>query len=236
VNEAFMKKAGWKDLNNRQVDFFYDSVKYNVIGVVKDYHYASLAEEIKPQLFTMDPKRSYGQFLIKIKTENSSATLKHIEKVFKAQMPFVPYKYDFKDELNTKQYEAEQKWKQIILFAAILTIFVSCIGLFGLATLAAEKRVKEIGIRKVLGASVTNIAGTLSANFLKLVLIATVLAFPLAWWAMSKWLQNYPYRIQMGAGVFAFAAFIVVIIALCTVSFQAIKAALANPVKNLRTE
>lgn len=236
VNESFMKKVGWKDLKNRQIDFFYDSVQYNVVGVVKDYHYASLSQEISPQVFIMDPKYNYGQLLIKIKPEHSSATLKHIEKVFRAQMPFVPYKYDFKDELNTKQYEAEQKWKQIITFAAILTIFISCIGLFGLATLAAEKRTKEVGIRKVLGASVGNIAGTLSASFIKLVLLAALLAFPAAWYVMKQWLQNYPYRIELGIGVFAFAGLLVLLIALFTVSFQAVRAALANPVKSLRAE
>jgi putative ABC transport system permease protein len=236
VNEAFVKKAGWKDLNNKQVDFFYDSIKYNVIGVVKDYHYASLMEKILPQLFIMHPKYSYGQLLIKIDPANSSATLKHIEKVFKTQQPFQPYKYDFKDELNTKQYASDEKWKQIISFAAILTIFISCIGLFGLATLAAEKRTKEIGIRKVLGASVAGIAANISSGFLKLVLIAALIAFPAANWAINKWLQNYPYRIELNAWIFVFAGLLVVLIALCTVSFQAIKAALGNPVKSLRTE
>ncbi len=236
VNESFMKKAGWKDLTNRQVDFFYDSLKYNVIGVVKDYHYASLMEEIKPELFIMHPKYGYGQLLIKIKPDHTSATLQHIEKVFKAQMPFIPYQYDFKDAQNTKQYAAEEKWKQIIFSASILTIFISCIGLFGLATLAAEKRTKEIGIRKVLGASVTNITTTLSNSFVKLVLIAAILAFPAAWYVMNKWLQNYPYRVEMGIWVFAFAGILVLMIALCTVGFQAIKAAVANPVKSLRTE
>jgi putative ABC transport system permease protein len=236
VNEAFMNKAGWKDLNNRQVDFFYDSIKYDVVGVVKDYHYASLMEEVKPQLFIMHPKYGYGQLLIKIKPEHTSATLHHIEKVFKAREPLLPYKYEYKDAINEKQYAADEKWKQIISFAALLTIFISCIGLFGLATLAAEKRVKEIGIRKVLGASVGNIATMLSNNFLKLVLIAAAIAFPLSWWAMNKWLENYPYRIDMSVWVFALAMTIVSAIALCTVSFQAVKAAIANPVKSLRTE
>ncbi|MFT3679000.1 MAG: ABC transporter permease [Ferruginibacter sp.] len=236
VNESFMKEAGWKDLNNRKVDFFYDSIKYNVVGVVKDYHYSSLLEKIGPQLFTMHPKYGYAQLLIKIKPEHSSATLQHIEKVVKAQQPLLPYKYEFKDAKNEKQYEAESKWKQIITFAAILTIFISCIGLFGLATLAAEKRVKEIGIRKVLGASVGNIATMLSNNFLKLVLVAAFIAFPLAWWAMNKWLENYPYRVNMNAWMFIAAIVVVSAIALFTVSFQAIRAAIANPVKSLRSE
>jgi putative ABC transport system permease protein len=134
------------------------------------------------------------------------------------------------------QYQSEAKWKQIITFGALLTIFISCIGLFGLATLSAEKRTKEIGIRKVLGASVTTIAGKLSGDFLKLVILAAIIAAPLAWWIMNMWLQNYPYRIQVSWWLFGFAAMIVLFIALITVSFQAVKAAIANPVKSLRTE
>jgi putative ABC transport system permease protein len=236
VNEAFVKEAGWKDISGKQVDFYYDSIKYNVVGVVKNFHYASLMEEIKPQLFTMNPKYEYGQFMIKIRPGNTSQTLKHIEQIFKSLLPFVPYAYEFKDNMNAEQYAAEKKWKQIIFFAAILTIFISCIGLFGLAALAAEKRTKEIGIRKVLGASVGGITAKLSGSFIKLVMLAAVVAFPVAWWVMHQWLQNYPYRIGMGVWVFAFAAGVVLLIALCTVSFQAIKAAIANPVKSLRTE
>jgi len=223
-------------LNNRKVDFFYDSIKYDVIGVVKDYHYASLLEEIKPQLFIMNPKYGYGQLLIKIKPDHASSALRHIAQVFKTQQPFQPYKYEFKAERNEKQYAAEQKWKQIIGYAAILVIFISCIGLLGLAALAAEKKVKEIGIRKVLGASVSNITVMLSINFLKLVLIAAVIAFPLASVVMNNWLQNYPYRINISIWMFVLATLIVTLIALGTVSFQAIKAAIANPVKSLRTE
>ena len=148
----------------------------------------------------------------------------------------MPFKYDFKETLNRAQYESEEKWKQIILFAALLTIFISCIGLFGLATLAAEKRVKEIGIRKVLGASVSSITTKLSGSFVKLVLISVVIAFPCAWWAMNKWLENYPVRIHLGVSTFLLATLVVVGIAIVTVSYQAIKAAVANPVKSLRTE
>jgi ABC-type antimicrobial peptide transport system permease subunit len=236
VNETFMKKAGWTDLKNRQVDFFYDNIKYDVVGVVKDYHFESLLQVIKPQLFIMHPKYGYGQLLIRVKPDRLSSALPHIAKVFRTQQPFQPYKYEFKSERNEKQYAAEQKWKQIITYAATLVIFISCIGLFGLATLAAEKKVKEIGIRKVLGASVGNITAMLSGNFLKLVLIAALVAFPLGWLVMSNWLQNYPYRISMNIWTFVFATLVVAMIALCTVSFQAIKAAIANPVKSLRTE
>lgn len=236
VNEAFVKKAGWHDIKNKQVDFFYDSVKYDVIGVVKDYHYGSLLEEIKPQLFSMNKKYEYGMVLMKIDPKHTSAALKHIEKTVKAQQPFLPYKYDFKDLSNEQQYAEDKKAKQMIAFSTILTIFISCIGLFGLASLAAEKRTKEIGIRKVLGASVAGITRMLSFSFIKLVFIAAAIAFPVAWWAMHGWLQHYPYRISMGAWVFVIATLVVSMIALCTVSFQSIKAAVANPVKNLRSE
>ena len=150
--------------------------------------------------------------------------------------PFRPYKYEFKDNSNRLQYEAEDKWKQIISFSAILSIFISCIGLFGLATLAAEKRTREIGIRKVLGASVSNIATKLSRHFLQLVLISIVIAFPAAWFVLHKWLENYPYRITMGPGIFLGTAFLVFLIALFTVGSQAIRAARANPVNSLRSE
>jgi putative ABC transport system permease protein len=236
VNESFVKSAGWKDGIGEVVDFFYDNRKYNVVGVVRDYHYETLVQKIAPQLFIMDPQYDYGLLIIKIKPENSSATLKHIESVFKKNQPFEPYQYQFKDDENVKQYEAENKWKQIISFAAMITIFISCIGLFGLATLAAEKRTKEIGIRKVLGASAKEMIRLLSADFLKLTILAAIIAIPVAWWAMNKWLENYPYRIRMSPGLFAMATLMVVAIALMTVSFQAVKAAGANPAKSLRTE
>ena len=236
INEAFVKAAGWKNPIGKQVDFFYNNKKYTVVGVVKDYHYLSLAEKIKPQLFTMNPRYQFRDVFIKIKPGNLPKTLGYIEKTYKSLFPFQPYKYDFKDAQNAEQYEREKKWKQILTFGGILTIFISCIGLFGLATLSAEKRTKEIGIRKVLGASVALIAGKLSSDFLKLILIATVIASPLAWWVMNKWLQDYPYRISISWWMFAITGIAVLLIALLTVSFQALKAAGANPVKSLRSE
>ena len=147
-----------------------------------------------------------------------------------------PYSYVFKDEQNRKNYEAEAKWRQIMLFASILTIFISCIGLFGLSVLASENRTKEIGIRKVLGATVKNVTIVLSADFLKLVIVAMAIAIPLSWFSVNKWLEKYPYRIKISWEIFATGALLVIIIALLTVSFQAIKAAMANPVKSLRSE
>jgi len=237
VNEAFVKKAGWKDPIGQQVDFWYNKgEKYTVIGVVKNYHYEALTKEIEPQLFTMKPGNRYGKMFIKIKPGSVSAALKYIEKTFKRFFPTSPYDYVFQDQENRKNYETEMKWKQILMFGALLTIFISCIGLFGLSVLSAEKRTKEIGIRKVLGASVRNVVSILSTEFLKLVFIALLIAMPVAWLAASKWLQNYPYRITLSWWIFAIAGLLVVIVAFATVSFQAVKAAMANPVKNLRTE
>ncbi len=237
VNESFVKKAGWNDGLGEVVDFFYDKDrKYTVVGVVRDYHYAPLTEKINAQMFIMDPRYQYSQLLIKLRPDNISSSLKWIEKVVKKYHPFEPYQYKFKDEENVRQYESENKWKQIISFSALVTIFVSCIGLFGLATLSAEKRVKEIGIRKVLGASAMQMMRLLSSDFLKLTILASLIAIPAAWWAMNKWLENYPYRIDMGPGVFLATTLLVVFIALLTVSFQAIRTAGVNPANSLRSE
>lgn len=236
VNEAFVKKAGWKEPIGQVVDFWYrNSEKYTVVGVVKNYHYGALTQEIKPQLFTMKSK-GFGMVHIKIKPNSETESLAHIEQTFKNLFPINPYSYKFKDLENEKVYESEAKWKQIMLFGAILTIFISCIGLFGLATLSAEKRTKEIGIRKVLGASIANVATLLSTDFIKLVSLSFVFSFPAAYYATQEWLKNYPYRMDFNAWIFVFTAFITICVALFTVSFQAIKAALMNPVESLKTE
>jgi len=236
VNETFAKKAGWKKPVGQLVNFWYNNEKYQVIGLVKDYHFESLNREIGPQLFIMKPGNNYGITFIKLKPGTETASLKHIERIFKQLFPAFPYTYKFKSEENFKNYEAEQKWKQIMLFSAVLTIFISCIGLFGLSVLSAERRTKEMGIRKVLGASVNQVVTVLSKDFVKLVILALLIAIPLAWFAANKWLQNYPYRIGLSWQIFALAGVLVIFIALATVSFQAIRTALANPAKSLRTE
>jgi len=236
VNESFVSYAGWKNPVGETIDFFYDNKKYHVIGVYRDYHFSSLNEKTKPQIFLCNPRYQYNDVFVKIKPGQSAEALHFIADKFKESFPLQPYQYNFKDAENLQQYESERKWKQIIDFGAILTIFISCIGLFGLATLSAEKRTKEIGIRKVLGASVSVIVRKLSGDFLKLVLISTIIAIPAAWWAMNKWLDNYPYRITLSGWVFAIAGILVFVVALITMSFQVIKAAIANPVKSLRSE
>jgi len=236
VNEEFVKQAGWRNPIGQVVDFFYNKKKYNVIGIVKDYHFLSLTEKMSPILYSMKPDYPWSNVFVRINDKNISESLNRIQKEFKAEFPLIPYQYKFKDAEVAQQYDKEARWKQIISFGAILTIFISCIGLFGLATLSAEKRKKEIGIRKVLGASVELIVRKLSTDFLKLVVLSAVIAAPLAWWAMHKWLENYPYRIAVSSWIFLFAAGLVSLIALITVSFHAIKAAVANPVNSLRSE
>lgn len=237
VNEAFVEKAGWKNSIGQSLNFFYDGNEiYHVVGVVKDYHFQSLDRKIAPIVFTMKSEKSYSHFYIKIKPNTNTASLKYIQRTFKDIFPLSPYSYIFKNDENISRYESEAKWKQIMLFSAILTIFISCIGLFGLSVLAAEKRTKEIGIRKVLGASVESIVTALSKDFIKLVLIALVISIPFAYIVANKWLENYAYRIKVGWWLFASSAILVICIALCTVSFQAIKAAMSNPAKSLRTE
>jgi putative ABC transport system permease protein len=236
VNETFASEAGWKQPIGQKVTMFDGNEDYTVVGVVKDYHYRPLTEIIKPQIFTMKFANPYGMAYIKLKPGNTKANLDFVEKTFRKLFPLTAFAYNFIDQQNEASYRAEEKWKQILLFSALLTIFISCIGLFGLSVLSAEKRTKEIGVRKVLGASVSNIATALSIDFLKLICIALIISIPVAWMATSKWLQNYPYRISPNGWLFVAAGLLVILLALVTVSFQAIKAALANPVESLRAE
>jgi len=236
VNETFAKQAGWKKPLGEVVDFFYDHKKYTVIGVVKDYHALDLTQKVTPMLFSMRPQYSYGNVFVKISGQNQAVTLYYIQKTFKDLFPFRPYESTFKDAEIAQQYDKEAKWKQIVTFSAVLTIFISCIGLFGLATLSAERRRKEIGIRKVLGASVEGIVRKLSTDFLKLVIISALIASPVALWALNKWLDNYPYRVAINLWIFISASVAVLLVALITVGYHSVRAAVANPVSSLRSE
>ena len=236
VNEAFVKEANWKNPLNQTIDFWYRNEKYSVVGVVKDYHFDALSQKIKPQLFTMRPGNEYGMANIKITPGTEQASLKYIADTYKSLFPINAYSYTFMDAENRKKYESEAKWKMIILYSSILTIFISCIGLFGLANLSTEKRTKEIGIRKVLGASTYGIIQILSSDFLRLVCISFLFSFPLAYYAGTQWLANYPYRIEISAWLFVLTVIITAGIAFFTVSYDALRAALMNPVKSLRTE
>ncbi len=207
----------------------------NIVGVVKDFHFTSLRNEIKPFAFLLNHNRM-SSMAVKIDSKDINATLSKMQNKWQAQFPEQPFDYYFLDENIDKLYRAEQNFKSLFSYFTIIALIIACLGLFGLAAFTAEQRVKEIGIRKVLGASVTSVIGLLSKDFLKLVVIALVVAIPIAWYAMNKWLQDFSYRIDIGWWVFVVAGVLAILIALITVSFQAIRSAMANPVKNLRTE
>jgi putative ABC transport system permease protein len=237
VNETFAREAGWKDPIGRTITLPVENNKsVRVVGVVRDHYFQPLNVRIKAQIFSLTLGRGITGFFIKIKPHSEASALPFIGKTFKARLPLNPFDYYFKDQENRNNYAAEEKWREVVGFGAAVTIFLSCIGLFGLSVFAAEKRTKEIGIRKVLGAPVTGIAAQLSSAFLRLVVLALLIAIPVAWLAANQWLGNYPYRIPLSPWLFAGAALLVVAIAAVTVSTHAIKAAMANPVKSLRSE
>ncbi|MBI1782385.1 MAG: ABC transporter permease [Sphingobacteriales bacterium] len=211
-----------------------ERVSFTVIGVVKDFHFRSLHEHITPLLMTLTPDK--GNLIVKLKTKSPSSLAADLQKRFAAYGAEDPMEFSFLDERYNAVYNTEQKAGLILAVFAGLTIFVACLGLFGLATYTAEQRTKEIGIRKVLGASAVQVTQMLSAQFIKLVIIASLIAFPAAWWAMNKWLQGFAYRINISVWVFVAAGIAALLIALITISFRSIKAAIANPVKSLRTE
>ncbi len=235
MNESFVKAANWINPIGETLKILGSSNEtYHVIGVVKDYHFASLTKRITPQLFSMNG--SYGSYYIKLKPNTAASSLKWIQKTFQQLYPMSPYSYVFKNDENQMQYADVEKWKQIILFGAILTIFISCIGLFGLSSLSAEKRTKEIGIRKVNGAKISEVLTLLNKDFVKWVAIAFVIASPIAWYAMHKWLESFAYKTDLSWWIFALAGLLAIAIALITVSWQSWKAATRNPVEALRYE
>ena len=235
VNEAFVKAAGWSNpIGQRFIENWVgDNQHLTVIGVVKDYHYGSLRYPIQPQILTLKPA---SLVWIKYEPGKQLQTLAILQRVFRKQFPNFNFRYSFLSSDTESLYQNDRRWQQIIQYTAGLSILLCGIGLFGLATFTAEARTKEIGVRKVLGASVFSIATLLSKDFLKLVLIAIVIASPIAWYAMDKWLQDFAYKITIAWWVFALAGLLAVGIALLTVSFQSVKAALMNPVKSLRSE
>ena len=239
LNETAAHALGWNDMTAvgktvvRQNSDRGNNIPFHVIGVVKNFNFKSLHEAISPLYMTLQPE---GGLIFKIKTTDIAGLLATMKKNWDTYNTGEPFTYDFMDDLFNKTYSTEQKTGSILNIFSVLIILVASLGLFGLVTYTAEQRTKEIGIRKVLGASVSQVTQMLSKEFLKLVLIASLIAFPVAWWAMNKWLQSFAYRISISWWIFLVAGFGALLIALITVSFQAIKAAIANPVKSLRTE
>jgi putative ABC transport system permease protein len=238
VNETLAKTFGWgENAVGHTVNLYTDNVGgkkgFKVVGVVQDFHFRSLHEPINPLIMVL--QKSSG-LIIKVKTKDIAGLLATLKSQWDAFKPEEPFTYAFVDELYNQTYISERKTGTILGIFSGLTIFIACLGLFGLATFTAEQRNKEIGVRKVLGASIPDLVALVSREFIVLVGIAIAIATPIAWWAMNAWLRDFAYRINISWWVFVIAGLAAIIIALITVSFQAIKAAVANPVNSLRSE
>ena len=207
-----------------------------IAGVARDFNFNSLHHKIETLSIFCQKDWGYGEVSVRINGANAQDAINHISSAWKKVNPDQPFEYRFLDEHFAEMYTADRAVSKVVGILAGLAILISCLGLFGLASYSAERRIKEIGIRKVLGASVQNIATMLSKDFIRLVIISNLIAWPLAWIGVSRWLQDFAYRVPVSWWVFIAAAGIALLIALFTISFQAIKAAIANPVKSLRTE
>jgi putative ABC transport system permease protein len=234
LNESAVEALGWQQnpLGKKIIDG--EDRVLHVIGVLQDFHYESMHQKVGPLAMTLGSNT--GSLLVKVKTDNIPALLTSMKETWHTLTAEAPFAYSFLDERFEQVYKTEQKLGKILGLFAGLTIFIACLGLFGLATFTAQQRTKEIGIRKVLGASVSGIVALLSKDFLKLVLVANLIAWPLAWYAMHQWLQDFAYRTAISWWIFGLAGALAILVALITVSFQALKAAVSNPVKALRRE
>lgn len=239
INETYARKLG-PDPAGAAGTRLHDSQKREVeiVGVMKDFNYMSLHTGVESFLVWINDSHfgNWPNVTVHTRTENYKTLLLKIERIWKKDVPGVPFEYSFPDEKVQKAYEMEITLSHIINLFTLMAILISGLGLFGLAAFSAEQRNKEIGIRKILGASVSGIVRLLSKDFLRLVIVAAVIAIPIAWWIMNKWLQVFVYRFPLNWWMFAGAGLLAMIIALFTVSFQAIRAAVANPVKSLRSE
>ena len=234
VNEATVKALGWTNPIGKRIKMS-DEYDGTIVGVVKDFHYKSLHNAIEPLVISLEPKNN-GYVVAKVSTEDLPRTIAFLQEKWTAFDPAHPMEYFFVDEHFNEQYRAEEKMLTVFGYFTALTILIACLGLFGLISYMAEHRTKEIGIRKVLGGSVSDIVLLLTKDFAVLVLVAIVVATPIAWWGMHKWLEDFAYRTQLSWWVFALAGLAGLLFAMLTVSMQAIKAALLDPVKALRTE
>ncbi|MEJ8820214.1 ABC transporter permease [Lacibacter sp. H407] len=246
INESAKKYFKWKNINGKATGYYTFQYKTDgsykeipvtgeVVGVIADYNHADLKTEVAPMIFSLNDGWE-GQMAIKLKAGNISLGIEKIKALWQKFFPDKPFEYNFLDTVFDQTYKSENKTARLFSLFAGLAILISCMGLLGLVAHVSNVRKKEIGVRKVLGASVSGIIQLLGKEFIVLIIIAWVIAFPLAWWAMSKWLQNFAYRITMDGWVFMAAGLAAFAIALLSISFQAIKAAVANPVKSLRTE
>jgi putative ABC transport system permease protein len=234
LNETAVKQTGFKNPLGQTV--IWGKHQGTVIGVLKDFHFASMHESIEPLIIHLDENWGWGTILVRTQAGKTGEVVDGLKKVYAALNPKFPFTCQFSDQEFTRLYKSEEIVSKLADIFAFLAIFISCLGLFGLATFTAAQRTKEIGVRKVLGASIPDIVAMLSGSFLKPVAIAMLVGFPVAWIVLHKWLQNFAYKIDIEWWVLGFAAVITIGIALLTVSFQSIKAALSNPARSLRTE
>lgn len=231
-NQTAIKAMGIKNPVGKTVSLW--GQKKQIIGIARDYHFESLYKKVAPAFIVFTP--NYDNTIVKIKAGTEKETISQVEQLYKQYNLGLALEYQFMDDGYRQLYASEEKVAVLSRYFAGIAILISCVGLFGLAAFTAQKRQKEIGIRKVVGATVSNVVFMLSKDFLKLVLVAVIIAFPLAWLLMNQWLQAFAYRIHIGVSIFMIAGIAVVVITVLTISFQAIKAALANPAKSLRTE
>jgi putative ABC transport system permease protein len=236
INESTVRLLGYnspQEAIGRNFDQW--GRKGKIIGVLKDFHYKSLEQTIQPLVMRIEPW-AFGIISIKVSANNLPLTIKAIESKWNQIIPNRPFDYYFLDDFFNSQYKAEDNFGNLFFNFALLAIFISCLGLLGLSSYSTMQRTKEIGVRKVLGASTSNIVNLLSVDFIKLVLISLIIAAPIAWFGMNKWLQDFAYRTHISLWVFVLAGIASILIAFATISFQAIRAALANPVAALRSE
>jgi putative ABC transport system permease protein len=238
INETAAKVFAGADPINKKLYSLTDlkgtTVAYKIIGVIKDFNFNSLHDQVAPLVLNL--QQDNGSMAVRMNTSDIPVLVNEIKSKWGSMVSSLPLNYTFLDDEFNKQYGADQRTGKILLIFSILAILIACLGLFGLVTFAAEQRMKEIGIRKVLGASISGIFTLLSKDFIKLLLLSILIASPVAWWAMNKWLQDFAYRISIGWWMFVTVGVICLLIAIATISFQVVKVAFTNPVKSLKAD
>ena len=236
VNEAVVDRMDWKSALGKKIVIEWMGWEVKVIGVIKNFHYASLHEKIEALVFYLDPFVPLQNFFVKINSADIYQTLDLLRDKWKQVVPDYPFEYFFLDQRFAQHYHSEERWSTIIKYASIVSIFIACFGLFGLSALVMSKRTKEIGIRKVVGASIMDIFLLLSKEFMKWIILANIIAWPCAYLSMNYWLQNFAYKIDVAPWIYLLATIVAAVIALATISTQAFKAAIKNPVETLQYE
>jgi len=237
INQAAMKAFGWEHAVGQQLPFGFDDM--TVIGLMDDFHFYPVHRKIEPLILSLPGTgwlSSIGEIAVRVNSEDIQGTMSLLQETWKQTADGLPFSYAFLDDEVAEQYAAERRWERIVRYAAGFSLAVACLGLFGVASLAVARRRKEIGIRKVVGATVSNIVTLFLKEFSFLVLISALIASPIAYLVMSRWLESFAYRTDMTLTLFILAGLVALIVALLTVGYQAIKAALADPVETLRYE